>query len=57
MESVMISQQVGDGEIDVSTVKVTTQKGKMYAFEISNLEKVRGVTKARMPAGVEPLPV
>ncbi len=53
----MISQQVGDGEIDVSTVKVTTQKGKMYAFEISNLEKVRGVTKARMPAGVEPLPV
>jgi len=57
MDSVMISQQVGDGELDVSTVKVTTQKGKTYAFELSGLEKVRGVVKARMPAGVEPLPL
>lgn len=57
MDSVQISQQVGDGELDVSAVKVTTQKGKMYAFELSGLEKVRGVTKARMPAGVEPLPL
>ena len=57
MESVMISQQVGDGELDVSTVKVNVQKGKTYAFELSGLEKVRGVVKARMPAGAEPLPV
>ena len=57
MESVLISQQVGNGEIDPSTVKVTTQKGKFYAFELSGLEKVRGVLKARMPAGVEPLPL
>ena len=57
MESVMISQQVGDGVVDPSTVKVSAQKGKTYAFELSGLEKVRGVLKARMPAGVEPLPV
>lgn len=55
MESTMITQQVGDDKIDPSTVKHTVQKGKMYAFEISGLEKVRGVLKARMPAGVEPL--
>ena len=55
MESVMISQQVGDGELDVSAIKLNTQKGKTYAFELSGLEKVRGVVKARMPAGVEPL--
>lgn len=54
-ESVMISQQVGDGPIDPTTIKVMAQKGKTYAFELSGLEKVRGVTKARMPAGVEPL--
>jgi hypothetical protein len=57
VESVMITQQVGDGVVDVSTVKVSAQKGKTYAFELSGLEKVRGVLKARMPAGVEPLPV
>lgn len=56
-ESVMISQQVGDGVVDASTVKVNAQKGKTYAFELSGLEKVRGVLKARMPAGVEPLQV
>jgi hypothetical protein len=54
-ESVMISQQVGDGAIDAATVKVSAQKGKTYAFELSGLERVRGVTKARMPSGVEPL--
>jgi len=56
-ESVTITQQIGDGVVDASTVKVNAQKGKTYAFELSGLEKVRGVLKARMPAGVEPLPV
>lgn len=56
-ESVMITQPAADGVVDASTVKVNAQKGKTYAFELSGLEKVRGVLKARMPAGVEPLPV
>lgn len=56
-ESVMISQQIGDGVVEASTVKAIAQKGKTYAFELSGLEKVRGVLKARMPAGVEPMPV
>jgi len=57
LEVAMISQQVGNGEIDPATVKVTAQKGKFYAFELSGMEKVRGVLKARMPSGIEPLPV
>lgn len=56
-ESVMITQPAADGVVDASTVKVNAQKGKTYAFELSGLEKVRGVLKARMPAGVDPLPV
>lgn len=57
LESVMISQQVGDGSIDPAIIKVNAQKGKFYAFELSGMEKVRGVLKARMPSGIEPLPV
>lgn len=57
LEVAMISQNVGHGEIDPATVKVTAQKGRLYAFEVSALEKVRGVLKARMVAGIEPLPV
>jgi len=56
-ESVMITQPAADGVVDVSTVKVNAVKGKTYAFELSGLEKVRGVLKARMPVGVDPLPV
>lgn len=57
LEVAMISQQVGNGEIDPASVKPTAQKGRFYAFEISGMEKVRGVLKARMPAGVLPMPV
>ena len=56
-ESVLVTQQLGDGVVDAATVKVNAQKGKQYAFELSGLEKVRGVLKARMPAGIDPLPV
>jgi hypothetical protein len=57
LEVAIISQQVGRGEIDPTTVKVTAQKGKFYAFEVSGMEKVRGVLKVRMPAGIDPLPI
>ena len=56
-EPVMITQPAADGVVDASTVKVNAVKGKTYAFELSGLEKVRGVLKARMPLGVDPLPV
>ena len=56
-ESVMITQPANDGVVDASAVKVNAQKGKTYAFELCGLEKVRGVLKARMPVGVDPLPV
>jgi len=57
LEVAMISQQVGDGTVDPTTIKVTAQKGKVYAFELSGMERVRGVFKARMPQGAEPLPI
>lgn len=56
-EPVMITQPAADGVVDASTVKVNAQKGKTYAFELSSFERVKGTTRARMPAGVDPLPV
>ena len=53
---VMISQQVPEGT-DPLAVKFSAQKGKVYAFELSGLERVRGILRARMPAGAIPMPV
>ena len=52
-EVVLISQDPGAGVKDAAEVKITAQKGKQYAFELSGLENVRGMLRARMPAGVE----
>ncbi|MDX2080461.1 MAG: hypothetical protein SFU53_06720 [Terrimicrobiaceae bacterium] len=37
-------------------VKVSAQKGKVYAFELTNLDRERGMIRARMQPGVEPVP-
>ena len=55
MEPVLISQTLGDGTVDHASVKITAEKGKRYAFEITSLENGRGVLKGRMPVGVQPL--
>ena len=57
LEVAMISQQVGRGEVDPASVKITAQKGKVYAFEITGMERIRGVLRVRMPIGIQPMPI
>jgi len=57
MESVQVSQFLKNEELDPSTVKVTVQKGKTYAFELSGLEARGGFLKAKMPMEAVPIPL
>ena len=57
MESVQVSQFLKTEALDLGAVKVTVQKGKTYAFELSGLENVRGVLKAKMPMEAVPIPI
>jgi hypothetical protein len=53
----IVSQNVGDGVIEPEKVKVVGVKGKTYAYELSGFERIRGMLRGRMPAGVEPFSI
>jgi len=56
-ESVQVSQFLKNEALDLATVKVTVQKGKSYAFELSGLEMQGGFLKAKMPMEAVPIPL
>jgi hypothetical protein len=52
---VLVEQVVSDQELDPSTVKIATVKGKWYAFALASLSFERGTGKARMLPLSEPV--
>lgn len=55
-QAVQISQAIGDGKLDIASVKIPVVKGKVYAFELQSLLMKSGIMVAKMPAGAQPIP-
>ncbi len=56
-ETVQVSQFLARGEMDPQTVKIPTERGKAYAFELSGLESRSGFLSAKMQQEASPIPV
>lgn len=53
----LVEQVVSDQAVDLTSVKLTVEKGKSYAFSLGSLAFERGMGKARMQPSTEPVAV